>query len=87
MVGGKAAAEAGALTPGAVRCGAWLGVAADVEKSLGSWMDETGYSLLRLLRRLWDDELLRVAPMEQDRDYPRLSLVTRVARDGVQDHR
>ncbi len=24
MVGGKAAAEAGAVTPGAVRCSAWL---------------------------------------------------------------
>ena len=29
MVGGKAAAEAGAVTHGAVRCSAWLGVAAD----------------------------------------------------------
>ena len=27
MVGGKAAAEAGAVTHGAVRCSAWLGVA------------------------------------------------------------
>ncbi len=27
MVGGKAAAEAGAVTCGAVRCSAWLGVA------------------------------------------------------------
>ena len=28
MVGGKAAVEAGAVTHGAVRCSAWLGVAA-----------------------------------------------------------
>ena len=28
MAGGKAAAEAGAVTHGAVRCSAWLGVAA-----------------------------------------------------------
>ena len=31
MVGGKAAVEAGAVTHGAVRCSAWLGVAAWVE--------------------------------------------------------
>ena len=31
MVGGKAAAEAGAVTHGAVRCSAWLGVAVILE--------------------------------------------------------
>ena len=36
MVGGKAAAEAGAVTCGAVRCSAWLGVAAWVE-SVADW--------------------------------------------------
>ena len=34
--GGKAAAEAGAVTHGAVRCSAWLGVAAWVE-SVADW--------------------------------------------------
>ena len=32
MVGGKAAAEAGAVTHGAVRCSAWLGVAVICEE-------------------------------------------------------
>ena len=36
MVGGKAAAEAGAVTHGAVRCSAWLGVADWVE-SVADW--------------------------------------------------
>ena len=31
MVGGKAAAEAGAVTHGAVRCSAWLGVAVEFD--------------------------------------------------------
>jgi len=34
MVGGKAAAEAGAVTPGAVRCSAWLGVIRAASKKL-----------------------------------------------------
>lgn len=33
MVGGKVAAEAGAVTHGAVRCSAWLGVRLDSEKT------------------------------------------------------
>ncbi len=36
MVGGKAVAEAGAVTHGAVRCSAWLGVAAWVE-NMADW--------------------------------------------------
>jgi len=31
MVGGKAAVEAGAVTHGAVRCSAWLGVAVELD--------------------------------------------------------
>ena len=34
MAGGKAAAEAGAVTHGAVRCSAWLGASFDWEKSV-----------------------------------------------------
>jgi hypothetical protein len=33
MEGGKAAAEAGAVTHGAVRCSAWLGVRLDSEQT------------------------------------------------------
>ena len=36
MAGGKAAAEAGAVTHGAVRCSAWLGVAGISEKTINS---------------------------------------------------
>ena len=35
MVGGKAVAEAGAVTHGAVRCSAWLGVAVILEMACG----------------------------------------------------
>ena len=34
MAGGKAAAEAGAVTHGAVRCSAWLGVAVGLENTV-----------------------------------------------------
>ena len=41
MVGGKAAAEAASVTAGAVRCSAWLGVAA-VGKDRGILAEESG---------------------------------------------
>ena len=34
MAGGKAAAEAGAVTHGAVRCSAWLGPFVELDKAL-----------------------------------------------------
>ena len=38
MVGGKAAAEAGAVTHGAVRCSAWLGFGVSFSKATGKSM-------------------------------------------------
>ena len=47
MAGGKAAAEAGAVTHGAVRCSAWLGVAV-VREMLPKTTGQNGESALRM---------------------------------------
>ena len=43
MVGGKAAAEAGAVTHGAVRCSAWLGVRLDSGETWNKSLERRGY--------------------------------------------
>ena len=55
MVGGKAAAEAGAVTHGAVRCSAWLG---DVR-----WLNIGG--------RDWGSKRWACGTEEQNREYNR----------------
>ena len=56
MVGGKAAAEAGAVTHGAVRCSAWLGVA--VESGIdGARLGEYGASVMEAIAEKLENKL------------------------------
>ena len=64
MAGGKAAAEAGAVTHGAVRCSAWLGVAVISVEGLGRELK----SFRWLLRVVAQSELLIVVAEVPERD-------------------
>ncbi len=76
MVGGKAAAEAGAVTHGAVRCSAWLGARLDSEQTAKKNLETPK---LAGDDRTTGDEKLELSERMELRETRRLAMSRRVA--------